>query len=39
MADHHTGNFLLDGLAADELQRLLPRLTRTSLVQKQTLNI
>ena len=39
MADHRTGNFLLDGLAANELQHLLPRLTKTSLVQKQSLNM
>jgi CRP-like cAMP-binding protein len=39
MADYRTGNFLLDGLAADELQRLLPRLTKTSLIQKRSLNM
>jgi len=39
MADHPTGNFLLDRLAADDLQRLLPHLTEISLVQKQTLNL
>ena len=39
MTDHFTGNTLLDRLAADELQRLLPHLTEISLAQKQTLNM
>lgn len=38
MSGHHTGNELLDGLAADDLQALLPHLEAVSLVQKQAIN-
>jgi CRP-like cAMP-binding protein len=38
MPHPHTGNRLLDSLAADDLQLLLPHLTEISFTQKQTFN-
>ena len=38
MAEFLTGNQLLDGLAPDDLRRLLPHLEAVSLAQKETIN-
>ena len=38
MATNPTGNKLLDGLAANDLERLLPHFEKVSLGQRQTIN-